>query len=97
MRHVVPDRQIFESGLTRFCEAIGVPLMGGDAQAPATHLLFVDTPVMAADQDRLDDSPFRFANLLERRFVDLGRGLPGPFDDLVPTGVPNPFNEAGKA
>lgn len=86
-------RQVFASGLARYCEAVGVPLMGADPTMPATHLLFVDSPVKLERQESLDKSPFRFANLLERYFVDVGHGVPGPFEDLILKGIPNPFEE----
>lgn len=86
-------RQVFESGLSRYCEAVGVPLMGEDQGQPATHLLFVDTPTSLEPADKLDESPFRFAHLLERHFVDLGYGTPDGFEDLIMAGVHNPFEQ----
>ena len=76
--------QVFDSGLATPCEALGVPLAGPDPDQPATHLLFVDAPVASAADRQMDSSPFRFARLTERRFIDLGHGVPSGFRDLVP-------------
>jgi hypothetical protein len=87
-------RQVFESGLTRYCEAVGFPLMGSSEDGYATHLLFVDSPVHFQLSDQFDKSPFRFAHMLERHFVDLGHGVPDNFIDLVAPKIPNPFLNA---
>ena len=85
--------QLFESGFTRYCEGIGVPLLGPDPKAPATHLLFMDSPVKFGDGHHRDDSQFKLANMLERYFVDLGNGVPEHFVDLVLPDIPNPFED----
>jgi hypothetical protein len=87
-------RQVFESGLSRYCEAVGFPLMGETSPGFATHLLFVDSPVTLGQNSELDESPFRFAHLLERHFIDLGHGVPDTFTDLIQDGVANPFQNA---
>lgn len=83
--------QVFGSGLHRYCEAIGVPLMGADPDGPATHLLFMDSPTTFGADGILDDSPFQHAQMLERHFVDLGSGVPSGFQDRVLAGLENPF------
>gem|GEM_PF-2231096 len=90
-------RQVFASGVSRYCEAVGVPLMGDSSDGVATHLLFVDSPTEVGLPHHTDDSPFRFAQMLERRFIDLGHGVPDRFEDLVLSGESNPFDveEAG--
>lgn len=97
-------RQVFESGAARFCEAVGFPLMGNSENGHATHLLFVDSPVELEPANKFpgnnlagnnsDDSPFQFAHMLERHFVDIGHGVPDHFVDLVPAAAPNPFLNA---
>lgn len=89
-------RQVFTSGVSRYCEAIGVPLMGPASNGFATHLLFVDSPASIGKPNTSDDSPFRFAQMLERRFVDLGFGVPETFEDLVLSGEPNPFKDGAR-
>lgn len=83
--------QMFASGVQRYCEAVGVPLMGADPDGPATHLLFMDSPTTFGVAKTVDDSPFRYAQLLERHFVDLGRGAPAGFQDRLVDGLENPF------
>lgn len=84
-------RQVFASGVWRYCEAVGLPLVAETMGEPATHLLFVDTPLAQGAASDYDTASFRFAHLLERRFVDLGFGTPDGFVDLVLPDMDSPF------
>lgn len=75
-------RQFFGNGLGTNCEALGVPLMG-PGEGPATHLLFVDYPVSDGSYEYFHRTEFRFSHMRERIFVDLGKGTPKDFVDLV--------------
>lgn len=86
--------QVFESGSVRYCEAVGLPLMGASDNGHATHLLFVDGPVDLGSPNKTDESPFKYTNVLERHFVDLRHGVPDGFMDLIPAEAPNPFLNA---
>jgi len=83
--------RVFESGSGRYCESLGVPLFGPDPSRPATHLLFVNNPISSENYYCPDETPFNFAHMLERYFVDLGHGVPGHFDDLVLDDKDSPF------
>ncbi|MEQ8603085.1 MAG: hypothetical protein RIB45_07175 [Marivibrio sp.] len=84
-------RQVFASGVWRYCEAVGLPLLAEDATAPATHLLFVDTPLAHPSPSDYDTASFQCAHLIERRFADLGFGTPNGFVDLVSPDPDGPF------
>ena len=88
-------RRVFASGVSRYCEAVGLPLMAETPNGPASHLLFVDVPVALHTMTEHDTTEFQFAHLLERRFIDVGRGVPDAFDDLVLVDPSSPFHHQG--
>lgn len=75
-------RQFFGNGLGTDCEALGVPLMGNDG-CPATHLLFVDYPAGKESHEYFHRADFKFSQMRQRIFIDLGHGVPQGFVDLV--------------
>ena len=88
---LVRTRQIFASGLSYYCEALGMPLFGHEPETTATHLIFVDSPIDSEARYRPDEAPLRYSHLLDRHFVDLGNGAPSDFEDLVLADEDSPF------
>ena len=75
--------QAFGSGLRTKCEALGVPLRGDGEGAVTSHLLFLDLPVDINNSDYFERSEYRYSNMRNRTFIDIGFGTPENFIDLV--------------
>lgn len=77
-------RQGFANGGHADCEVLGVPLAENEGDRDGRFLLFVNKVIESANAPAQDLRDLQVAEILSRRFVDIGFGCPAGFHDLVP-------------
>ena len=77
-------KQGFANGGHANCEVLGVPLAEKEDDRDGRFLLFVNRIIESSDAPAQDLRDLKVAEILSRRFVDIGFGCPAGFHDLVP-------------